>query len=334
MPAEVESTKLPLSRIVLYKHGVGFFERRGHVTGRVNIEVRCNADEIDDMLKSLLVLNVGAGRLSEITYECSKTLETRLAEFGFDIKRCKGWLDLGPQLKGTPVAVTASSGSVLGRVVGIDDVEHMVGDTKMKEQQLVLYTDDCVFKRYSLSSINSIRIEDAKLAEEIKEQLKLLFEGTTKKDAKQLTVRLQEDQERDVIIAYAIPCPIWKTSYRLVFLADGRLLTQGMAIVDNVQDEEWKDVHLTLVSAAPISFIQPLYNPIEPWRPTIEAQGVTSAGPVIAERAQRLKMASIEAAAPMAPPAGAATLPDVMVARVAARRSRAPQLGLDDESLL
>ncbi len=307
MPSDVESAKLPLSRIVLYKHGVGFFERRGRVAGQVNIQLKCGADEIDDMLKSLLVLNLGEGRLSEITYECSKTLETRLAEFGFDIQRSRGLVDLVTQLKGTPVAVTASSGSVLGRIVGIDEVEQIVGETKVKDQQLILYTDDCVFKRYSLSSVNSIRIEDSKLAQEIKEQLQLLFEGATKKDDKQLTVCLEEDQEREVIIAYSIPCPIWKTSYRLVFLSDGRLLTQGMAIVDNVQDEEWKDVHITLVSAAPISFIQPLYDPISPWRPTIEAQGVVSAGPVVAERAQKAKTAILgwgAGAAPTAAPAG------------------------------
>ncbi|HEY9868572.1 MAG TPA: hypothetical protein V6D08_05360 [Candidatus Obscuribacterales bacterium] len=305
MSAEVKQDKVPLSRVVLYKHGVGFFERRGRLTGPAQIELSCRAEEIDDMLKSLLVLSVGGGRVSEITYECSKTLETRLAEFGFDIKRCSGLVDLVGQLKGTPVTVEVSGQSVGGRVIGLDQVDQIVGDVKLKDQQLVLYTDDHSFKRYSLSAISSIRVEDAKIAAEIKEQLQLLFEGTTRKDAKHLLVHLEEEQEREVIIAYSIPAPIWKTSYRLVFLSDGRLLIQGMAIVDNVQDEDWADVEITLVSAAPISFIQPLYDPIQPYRRTIEAQGIASAGPVVAERAQKVAAESWGAGA-SPPPRGAA----------------------------
>lgn len=298
MLAEVQSAKLPLSRVVLYKHGLGFFERRGPVSGPVNIELTCGAGEIDDMLKSLVVLSVGGGRVSEITYQCSRSLETRLSEFGFDIKSCQGLVDLLAQLKGVPVTVAMAGASVSGRVIGADEVEQIVGQVKVREQQLVLYTDDCLFKRFSLSSLEAIRIEEPKIAAEIREQLKLLYEGATRRGAKRLTVHFEEDQEREAIIAYSTPCPIWKTSYRLVFLADGRLLTQGLAIVDNVQDEDWNDVQMTLVSAAPISFVQPLYDPIQPLRQKIAAQGVRSAGPVTAGRGQ-------EAAAFAELPAGA-----------------------------
>jgi len=111
-----------------------------------------------------------------------------------------------------------------------------------------------------------------------------LFQSIRKKDRKLLKVELTETVEREVVIAYSIPNPIWKTSYRMVVDDSGRVLLQGTAIVDNVQDEDWEEVQISLVSAAPVSFIQPLYDPVQPHRRRIQAQGQTAQGPHITER--------------------------------------------------
>src|SRR5471030_3314046 len=96
-----------LTKVVLYKHGIGYFERRGKVTGPTKINLVCEASEIDDMLKSLLALT-SSGRIDAITYDSSKTLQSRLAEFGFDISNTQGLSGLLAQMKGIPVTVTAS----------------------------------------------------------------------------------------------------------------------------------------------------------------------------------------------------------------------------------
>src|SRR6266498_4304254 len=44
---------------------------------------------------------------------------------------------------------------------------------------------------------------------------------------------------------------------------------QGWALVDNVQDEDWNDVTLSLVSGAPVSFIQDLQQPRYKRRPVV-----------------------------------------------------------------
>ena len=75
-------------------------------------------------------------------------------------------------------------------------------------------------------------------------------------------------------------------------------MLQGVAIVDNVQDEDWNDVEMTLVSANPISFIQPLYHPIKPSRKRMGGQGVSSSDPFVAERAQNI-MPMAPGSAPM-----------------------------------
>ena len=46
---------LPITHMTLYKHGVGFFQRRGLIHGReVNLSFR--VDEMNDILKSLTVI--------------------------------------------------------------------------------------------------------------------------------------------------------------------------------------------------------------------------------------------------------------------------------------
>ena len=279
------NSSVGLTKVVLYKHGIGYFERRGKVTGPCKIDLVCEASEIDDMLKSLLALT-DSGRIDAITYDSSKTLESRLAEFGFDILSTDGLSGLLSQMKGIPVTVSVSGESISGRVLGLDDTELVVNDSILREKQLTLYTEASSFKRISLSSISAIHVEDEMMATELKQQLELLFQNAKKKDRKALAVSLSEPGEHSIFIAYSIPSPIWKTSYRLL-MDESRVMLQGMAIVDNIQEEDWIDVQIVLVSASPVSFIQPLYEPVLPKRPRIAAQGNQSSGPVLTERAQK-----------------------------------------------
>ncbi len=275
---------IPLKRVTLYKHGIGHFERRGKFKGPGEIELLCGPEDIDDMLKSLLVLNVEGGGLAAVTYDSAKTLPTRLSEFGFDLRKCHGLLELIAQIKGSPVTIKVGTQKIEGRIAGLDEVEQAVGDNKVVEQQLLLYCGGAALKRYGFSTITEITLNDPHLASEIQQQLELLFQSIRKKDRKLLKVELTEAVEREVVIAYSIPNPIWKTSYRMMVDDGGRVLLQGTAIVDNVQDEDWEEVQISLVSAAPVSFIQPLYDPVQPHRRKIQAQGHSSQGPFVAER--------------------------------------------------
>ncbi len=279
------TSSLGLTKVVLYKHGIGYFERRGKVEGPAKINLVCEASEIDDMLKSLLALTGSGKRIDAVTYDSSKTLESRLEEFGFNISHCQGLHDLIGQMKGIPVTLSVSGETVSGRVLGQDFSQQIIDGTIVKDEQLTIYTADSNFRRIPISSISAIKVDDENMAKELKQQLELLFQNAKKKDRKSLEVSLSEPGAHELLIAYSIPCPIWKTSYRLV-MHDERVLLQGMAIVDNVQEEDWNEVQIVLVSASPISFIQPLYEPVQPMRQRIAAQGNQSSGPVVAERAQ------------------------------------------------
>ena len=49
---------LPIARVVLYKHGVGYFEREGKIDGDAVLPLTFKQSEVSDVLKSLTVLDL------------------------------------------------------------------------------------------------------------------------------------------------------------------------------------------------------------------------------------------------------------------------------------
>lgn len=62
-----EGAVLPLSKIVLCSSGVGYFQHDGTVNNRMQLDLRLHANQINDMLKSLVVQDFGGGRISPVT---------------------------------------------------------------------------------------------------------------------------------------------------------------------------------------------------------------------------------------------------------------------------
>jgi outer membrane protein OmpA-like peptidoglycan-associated protein len=93
----------------------------------------------------------------------------------------------------------------------------------------------------------------------------------------------------EVAIAYAVPMPTWKASYRLVLPAAGKqdALLQGWAVISNTSEQDWRDVTLTLATGAPLSFAIDLQTPEYVARPDLSGKLVEPVitGPVRAERA-------------------------------------------------
>src|ERR1700693_746094 len=52
--------RLPLRRVVLYKNGVGYFEHLGRVRGSQNVHIDFTGAQLNDVLKSLTVLDLDA----------------------------------------------------------------------------------------------------------------------------------------------------------------------------------------------------------------------------------------------------------------------------------
>ena len=68
---------------------------------------------------------------------------------------------------------------------------------------------------------------------------------------------------RSASSATSSAAPMWKPTYRVVLpeKGKGKALLQGWAVVDNTSGEDWRDVKLALTSGAPIAFRYDLHTP-------------------------------------------------------------------------
>jgi len=72
---------LPLERVVLFNSGVGFFQRAGQVTDDAQVELKFNVDDINDLLKSMVVQDLGGGQVWAVGYGSKDPVTKTLKSF-------------------------------------------------------------------------------------------------------------------------------------------------------------------------------------------------------------------------------------------------------------
>jgi hypothetical protein len=262
-----QTASLPVKRVVLYKHGLGYFERQGMVNGRATAELRFREVEMSDVLKTLTALDLGGGAIDAIAYDSQKPADEVLQDFAFALSAKDTQLNLIQQLRGARIAATVSGlGEVRGSILGIDDVQRPVGEARIDGHRLSVFTDQGGIVGFDLFDAQSLRFEDETLAADVQRYLATL-RTTHKRDTRVVTIVANGTGERPLFVAYAVEQPVWKATYRIVLDAEKEPLLQGWAVVDNTSDEDWTDVQLSLVAGLPISFRQDLYTPRYAQRP-------------------------------------------------------------------
>jgi hypothetical protein len=77
-PPPEEFNRLPVQRVVLYKNGVGYFEHSARVRGKQELNIDFTTSQLNDVLKSLTVVDLGDGRISSVRYNSIAPLSERL----------------------------------------------------------------------------------------------------------------------------------------------------------------------------------------------------------------------------------------------------------------
>src|SRR5215471_7784129 len=127
---------MPITRVVLYKHGVGYFEREGRVEGDQTLSLTFKQSEVSDVLKSLTVLDLDGGHVASVSYDSTKPLEQLLAEVALSIPDQGSVVGLLPQIKGARVAVQPpGAGSMSMRPSSGDRVEGVLLGVDTTERQ-------------------------------------------------------------------------------------------------------------------------------------------------------------------------------------------------------
>jgi hypothetical protein len=271
----------PITRVVLYKHGVGHFEREGPVEGDATLALTFKQAEVSDVLKSLTVLDLDGGHVASVSYDSTKPLEQLLAEVALSIPDEGSLVGLLPQIKGARVAVEppAAGGRQEGVLLGIDTTERQTADGIVKVVLVSLLSEGGEVRSFDLHGLARLEVLDAGLRRDLDYYLRTQL-SAKKKDARTFTFFAQGEGKRTVRLSYTLEAPVWKATYRMILGEEGQPpMVQGWAVVDNTQDEDWEDVRLSLVAGLPVSFVHDLYTPRYIRRPVVAVQETTGVLP-------------------------------------------------------
>jgi hypothetical protein len=261
--------RLPVTRVILYKNGVGYFEHSGRVRGSQDVNIDFTTAQLNDVLKSLTVLDLGKGRITGVSYNSTAPLDRRLGMLRLPVGDNPTTPQFLGALRGTRVEVSSGSTSATGRLLSVDQRDlQLKGEEKITVYQVSLVTDSGEVRSFDLTPATNVRIAEKDVNEEVGKYLKLLA-SSRDQDVRRMSISTAGDGERGLLVSYISEVPVWKSTYRIVVPADGKPLLQGWAIVDNTVGEDWKNVELSLVAGAPQSFVQELSQPYYTRRPVV-----------------------------------------------------------------
>jgi len=269
--ANEAATKLPVRRVVLYKNGVGYFEHLGRVHGNQDVHIDFTSAQLNDVLKSLTVLDLAGGRITGVDYNSKAPLARRLATLRLALGEKPTVAEFFGALRGAKVEVRSDSGPlVTGRLLSVERKTRSATNWTVETEEIALITDTGEVRSVDLNPTTSVRIAEKDLEVEVGRYLGLIA-SSRDQDVRRMTISTAGNGERNLYVSYISEVPIWKTTYRIVLptKADKKPLLQGWAIVDNTVGEDWNDVELSLVAGAPHSFIQQLSEPFYGRRPVV-----------------------------------------------------------------
>lgn len=268
-PYGVVDASLALDRVVLYRNGIGYFERRGEVDGDV-LRIRVRKDQVDDLLKSLTVVDADGQAVSvSMPLDAQSWASPALAVLGPGRGSLASVLD---SMRGTEVTLTSREGEVRGRVMMVERVINepdpnrstprgstAEGDTQ--DNKITVVAGDKM-RTVRLSRVTGVTLHNGDLAVQLGRNLDASA-GEGMFQQVDVEIRLTNARSHDLMVSYVAAAPIWKPTYRVVLPkgGEGAALLQGWAVVDNLSGEDWEQISLSLTSGAPIAFRYDLHTP-------------------------------------------------------------------------
>jgi hypothetical protein len=266
------SSTIPVRAVTLFSSGVGYFEHGGTVKGDSHAELNFKTDQINDVLKSLVLEDLDGGTVGTVVYPSQDPLEKILRGFQVDISTNPSLGELLSQLRGAQVKGQVSGEQFQGIILGLEKKKQLVGDKgQVVEVWAMNLLNGPALRSVVLNDLQRLEFEDRQVQEELGKALAAVAEA--RDQAKKIvTIGFIGTGERRVRFGYVLETPVWKTSYRLILSEKEKARIQGWAIVENQTDSDWSNVRLSLVSGRPISFIQPLYRPLYVPRPVVQPE--------------------------------------------------------------
>jgi len=311
--AALAATQGSIASIVLSSGGLAEVTRNAQVQGGDPLVMDVPLDQVDDVLKSMVVRDPSGG-VAGISLDGLSPVEETFRRMPFSPADMTSVAGLARSLQGAAVRATSGGRTIEGAVLGVSVAGEPSGapdhasasDDSTPPQAtpvLAVMTDSGAIQSLALGSDAVLEIQDASLRNKVRLAAEVSGRGRTD-DVRSLRIVLGGSGERAVGLSYVVAAPVWKTAYRLMTGGDGKARLQAWAIFENATGEDWQDVKVTLSSGAPVTLSQQLLKRYWQARPEVPVLAQRTAPPrpdAGAARAKAARALSARAApAPMA----------------------------------
>ena len=264
---------LTLDRVLLSNGGVAYMEYRSKVHGNSTLELPIPLDQVDDVLKSLVVFDAG-GSVTGVSLPGREPLAQRFRELPFNPADLASPATLLNALRGETVQVDKPR-QLQGRLLSVEAVKVTLPDPLGSIiRHRVSVMGEHGLQQTVLEDTDALRFSNPQLQQQVQQALAAVS-AYRDQDTRTLTVTTtaNNDNQREVRAGYVVAAPLWKASYRLVLEAGkDKAHLQGWAHLENLSGQDWNDISLTLASGNPVTFRQALYQAYFVDRPQVPVE--------------------------------------------------------------
>src|ERR1700737_4601604 len=165
---ESMAAKLPVRRVVLYKNGVGYFEHLGRVRGSQDVHIDFTSAQLNDVLKSLTVLDLAGGRITSVDYGSEAPLARRLGTLRLALGEKPSVSEFLGALRGARIEVRGGTGLALtGKLNSVERKTRPGTNWTVETDEISLISDAGEVRSVDLNPTTTVRIADHDLQVEV-----------------------------------------------------------------------------------------------------------------------------------------------------------------------
>lgn len=207
--------KLPVKRVVLYKNGVGYFEHLGKVQDRQDVAISFTSAQLNDVLKSLTVLDLDGGRITGVGYGSQAPLDRQLGEIRLPIGQKTSLSEFLDAIRGARIELKSGAVTLTGRLLSVERKTRASGGTALEIDYVAIITDNGEVRTTELSPAFSVKLLERELSGKVERYLDL-SSATREPDVRRMVVSTEGSGARSVFLSYISEVPVWKATYRVV----------------------------------------------------------------------------------------------------------------------
>jgi len=266
------AAELVVKRVMLSAGGVAYVEREAEVEGDAELFLEVPLDQVDDVLKSIVVYD-SAGGVGSAHLPGREPVAQIFTDLPFGAEALASPEALLNALQGSEVRIGGSH-AITGKLLKVVTETVQLNDQSKVERHRVSVMTPAGLQQAVLEEADSIAFTDAALQAKVERALAAIAEHHAK-DRRRIVLSARGQGKRLLRVGYVVAAPLWKSTYRLILPQDAAKATahlQGWAVLENMSGEDWEKVELTVFSGRPVSFRQALYQAYYVNRPEVPVE--------------------------------------------------------------